>query len=166
MPDLLLLRHAKSDWGDPSLADIDRPLNDRGRRAARAMGGVLAELPRVDEVWASPARRVRETLAGLVEGGADLPMPRAIDAIYGASAARLLDLLAQARTHRLLLVGHDPAFHDLALHLAREGEDDLLTMLQHKFPTGALVELAVEGDWASIAGASARLVHFIRPRDL
>ena len=166
MPDLLLFRHAKSDWGDPSLADIDRPLNDRGRRAARAMGGVLAGLPRIDEVWVSPARRVRETLAGLVDGGADLPMPRTVDAIYGASAARLLDLLAQARTGRLLLVGHDPGFHDVALRLAVAGDPDRLRALRGKFPTGALAELAFDGDWADVTASGARLVRFVRPRDL
>ena len=61
---LILLRHAKSSWDYADLADVDRPLSERGRTAARAMGSYLRAHPiRPDLVLCSPAARTRETLA-------------------------------------------------------------------------------------------------------
>ena len=72
MRSLTLLRHAKSSWDDESLDDFHRPLNERGRRAAKAMGKHLAAKgARFDLVLASPAQRVVETLQGLAKGGWD-----------------------------------------------------------------------------------------------
>ncbi|MCE2482681.1 MAG: histidine phosphatase family protein, partial [Alphaproteobacteria bacterium] len=64
MKTLLLLRHAKSDWGDPAREDFDRPLNARGRKAARGMAGHIARRGLgPDLVWCSTAARARETWA-------------------------------------------------------------------------------------------------------
>ena len=58
MRTLYVLRHAKSDWGDSSLSDFDRPLNDRGRKAAKAVGKELRKRKiKPDLVLASPAER-------------------------------------------------------------------------------------------------------------
>ena len=67
---LSLLRHAKSDWDDPSIDDFYRPLNGRGKKAAKAMGQYLLEQGvKFDLVVASPAARVVETLKGLGKSG-------------------------------------------------------------------------------------------------
>ncbi|MEE3099475.1 MAG: histidine phosphatase family protein, partial [Pseudomonadota bacterium] len=73
---LVLMRHAKSDWGDPGLGDHDRPLNDRGRRAAPRMGAWLAAQGAFpDAALLSSARRVQETWAGVLDGAGRTASP-------------------------------------------------------------------------------------------
>src|SRR5215471_3225928 len=89
---LYLLRHAKSSWDDPALADHDRPLAPRGRKAAKRIGARLRsdETP-VSLVLCSSALRARETV--------DLVAPPGTieieDGLYGASADELLQRLRQ-----------------------------------------------------------------------
>ncbi|MGZ4665567.1 MAG: SixA phosphatase family protein, partial [Frankiaceae bacterium] len=105
---LLLLRHAKSDWSDPGLADIDRPLAPRGRRAAAVVGAYLREhalLP--DLVVTSPSARTRETIERLDLG------PLSVEAdgdVYGAGEEELLERLqaVPGGIRTLMLVGHNP----------------------------------------------------------
>jgi phosphohistidine phosphatase len=163
MKTLGLLRHAKSDWGDPSLADIDRPLNQRGQKSAAAMAPVLAECG-FDLVLASTARRVRETLSGAWDGPVEWR-----EAIYGAGPSQLLEMAANAPAgvERLLIVGHNPTMHGLATRLAVSGDTSLLAALAEKFPTGALavIDLPIER-WRDIEVGIGTLRRFIRPRDL
>jgi phosphohistidine phosphatase len=88
---LILLRHAKSGWDDPVPRDFDRPLNAKGRRAARAIGRHAREAGiRFDQVIASPALRVTETLAEFAGGYGDMPEPSYDRRIYLASAQALV----------------------------------------------------------------------------
>ena len=99
MKTLTLLRHAKSNWDDPAMRDFDRPLNRRGRAAARAMGREIRALKLgFDAVVASPAVRVVETLAGLESGDGVRENQGEND---GAQAAKSADL----RVHEIVLVG-------------------------------------------------------------
>lgn len=163
MKTLGLLRHAKSDWSDGSLADIDRPLNRRGRKAAKAMAPVLAQCG-FTLVLASPARRVRETLERAWSGPVEWH-----EEIYGATPSRLLDLAQSALPGigRLLIAGHNPTVHDLAQRLAVHGEAKLLRSLADKFPTGALalIDLPID-QWAEISLGCGTLRRFVRPKDL
>lgn len=164
MPVLTLLRHAKSDWADPARPDAERPLNARGLRAAQAIGQYMAaEALEFDRVLASPAQRVRETIAGV-----ERALGRALDAreeprIYLATSEALLELVReQAGVERLLLVGHSPGLEGLALQVSRPGP--LRQELAIKYPTAALAELTFE---ASLEVAErAVLTRFVRPRDL
>ena len=165
MPELLILRHAKSDWDDPSLRDIDRPLAARGRKAARMMGTHLAGLPDIDAVWASPAKRVRETLDGIRETCPHLLEVREVPSLYGAGAGTLLTLCRQAREERLMLVGHNPGLHNVALSLTRRDAGSDRSRLLRKFPTAALAVIAFDGDWSHLAMGSASVRHFARPSD-
>lgn len=62
MKSLILVRHAKSDWGDLSLDDFDRPLNDRGKRDAPLMAQRLLDKKiKIDSFIASPAKRAAKT---------------------------------------------------------------------------------------------------------
>jgi phosphohistidine phosphatase len=172
LPTLILLRHAKSDWDDPVQRDFDRPLNPRGQRAARTVGIWAARNGLTfDWVIASPAVRVRETLAGFAAGlGRDLdPLwePRA----YLASSATLLDLLREhggSANDTILLAGHNPGLEDLVLDLVdRDADDPLRAAVEVKYPTAAVAELACDGaDWAAIRPRGARLRQFVRPRDI
>src|SRR5215468_9321563 len=119
---LVLLRHAKSAW--PDLPDHERPLAGRGRRDAPVMGRWLRAAGHVpDRVLCSTARRTRETWQLVQpELGADPPVSFE-QRIYQASAAQLLGLVREepSAVKTLLVVGHDPAIHELALMLAGTG---------------------------------------------
>lgn len=162
---LYLLRHAKSSWDDPALADHDRPLAARGRRA----GELLAEhvraagiAPRL--VLCSTSVRTRETLALVKLPGE--PVVLYERGLYDATARGLLERLRAIRddVDAAMLVGHSTEIEDLALLLARRGES--LSQIREKFPTGALATLEFSGDWRALAGRSATLVEFVTPRAL
>lgn len=165
MPDLLLLRHAKSDWDANYGRDFDRPLNQRGRDAARTMGRFLSSQPPIERILASPARRVAETL-DLAAREAGLPQPEWIEDLYGATQATVLRLVrAFGDERRVLVAGHNPVTHMLASALAAPDGSDDWHALQRKYPTGALVELRYER-WSEVGVGAGRLVRFVRPRDL
>ncbi|MBP6031315.1 MAG: histidine phosphatase family protein [Sphingobium sp.] len=172
MKSLILLRHAKSGWDDPELRDFDRPLNDKGIRAAITMGRrAAAEGISPDRLVASPAVRVVQTLEGFGEG-LGLPLRPLWDRrIYLASAANLLDIIHETgpETGTLMLAGHNPGLEDLILDLvADDGTSPLREQVEVKFPTASLARLIWEGDdWASLGSKSgARLDVLIRPRDV
>jgi phosphohistidine phosphatase len=131
---LTLVRHAKSDWGDPSLADHDRPLAPRGIRALPSLRNHIASLPPPDLVVCSTSRRTVETLEGI---RAALPQHARIEmerALYGATAETVL-----GRLHRLnsdvgcaLVIGHNPALQDLAMLLSGAGDPDMRAQLAAK----------------------------------
>lgn len=166
---LTLLRHAKSSWADPGQDDFDRPLNARGIAAARRMGREMRALGLgFDAVLASPARRVVETLErvaktyGTLERGHDRR-------IYLARPAMLMTIARETNdaVDRLLLVGHNPGFHMLALMLTGDSDDPLRVELAAKYPTGALAEIELPiAHWRDLRGGGGRLTRFIRPRDL
>ena len=167
MKTLTLLRHAKSGWDDPALSDFERPLNARGRGAARAMGRAMRSLGLAyDRILASPAARVTETLDGLGESYGALD-PVDDERVYRASVDTLLALVrATDDTHAtLLIVGHNPGMERLALLLSRGGP--LHDEVALKYPTGALAEIVLSVDhWRGVAESSGTLARFLRPRDL
>jgi phosphohistidine phosphatase len=172
MHQLLLLRHAKSSWDDPTLPDRDRSLNKRGRRAAAAIRRAMHELGLApDVVLVSPARRTQETLAAL-EPWDDTPLVEAIEPLYLASAQQLLAILrgVSETVRSVLLIGHNPGIHELAVMLAaaraQSASGDTTRRLAAGFPTAALAEFAVAGPWRQLDAGGGQLVHFLTPRDL
>ena len=168
MRTLFLLRHAKSSWSDPTLADQERPLSARGRRDAKRIARHLAQLAiEPDLVLCSPAQRTRETL-DLVRPALDASTSMIFEVeLYGASADTLLDQLRGVPdgVESVLLIGHNPGVQDLALCLASEGVE--LNRLEEKFPTAALAILAVpKVTWAQLSEADAVLEAFVVPRQL
>lgn len=169
MKTLTLMRHAKSSWNDGSLADRDRPLNARGRRAAPAMARWMADHDLVpDRVLCSPAVRTRETWAlaapHLGEPPADFP-----EELYGAPADRMLDVVRRdgGGAGRLLVVGHNPGLEALAAALAGSGSEEEMDRMAAKFPTAALAVFRFDADaWDGIHVGRGELVRFIKPRDL
>jgi len=87
--------------------------------------------------------------------------------LYAASEAELLERLQALpdSVGSVMLVGHNPGLHDLALALASRGAD--LPQLEQKFPTGALATLVVDGEsWADLSPGDAELVDYVVPRQL
>ena len=169
MHQLLLLRHAKSAQDDPTLPDHARPLNARGRDAAAAMRMVFRSLGLApDVVLVSSALRTRQTLAAL-EPWDDTPIVEPLDQLYLEPAERMLTVLRQvAETERsVLVIGHNPGMHDLALLLKNgHAPGAHAHALADGFPTAALAEFSVPGPWAELGPGQARLMRFLRPRDL
>lgn len=172
MPLLYVFRHAKSSWTNTTLKDFDRPLANRGLKAAPRMGMIMRESKvRPDFILCSTSRRTRETL-GLIlpflEGEARILME---DSIYEArNDGALIERLRRlpVGTKRAMVIGHNPIMQDLTLSLSRSASDpDRLTMMQEKFPTAALAILDL-GDtpWPAIAPDTANLKDFIAPREL
>jgi phosphohistidine phosphatase len=169
MKTLTLLRHAKSGWDDPVSRDFDRPLNPRGRRAARTVGHEMKALGLAfDFVLASPARRVVETLEEVASAcGAVHPVYD--ERLYLPSIATLMEVVRSTpdAVERLMLVGHNPGLEELALSLAASGTDPLRSELEIKYPTGTLAEIGLPAArWADVREGTGRIVRFIRPRDL
>jgi phosphohistidine phosphatase len=173
---LSLFRHAKSSWDDPRLEDFDRPLAERGIDAAPKMGAYMArEGIRPDIVLSSSSQRTRQTVAhALPAFGQNQPPVTYEDDLYLASASTLLSRIrradaraAERGARHIMLVGHDPGFHSLALLLTGKGEKDDVATLARKFPTAAVAVLDFECDrWADVKEGAGRLRRFMTPRML
>lgn len=164
---LMLLRHAKTERAEPGARDRDRELTKRGRTDAQAIGAYMARHGLVpDLALVSPATRAQETWA--LAADYFVKPPKAVDEerIYNASADKLLTLIGEAgRARTLLLVGHNPGFHDLAVALVASGDVATRERLNEKLPTSGLVviDLAFD-DWALVHPHSGRLERFVSPR--
>jgi phosphohistidine phosphatase len=168
MHQLLLLRHAKSSRDDPKLADLDRALNKRGRRASSAMRKAMLELGLTpDLVLVSPSRRTLETLAAL-EPWDDTPLVEQVETLYLASLPQLLGILrgVNETVRSVMLIGHNPGLHELAMLLgATSAANEVSSRLAGGFPTAALAEFSVATQWRQLDAAGSRLVRFLTPRD-
>ncbi|NLA65016.1 MAG: phosphohistidine phosphatase [Leucobacter sp.] len=128
---LVLVRHAKSDWTEPALADHDRPLNARGRRDAPAKARKFAELNTsgsilpIERIISSTATRARTTAAEFATALAlaDEHQFSLDHELYLASAEELSAAAAHSRVSAVLLVAHDPGITELASRLSA-GEID------------------------------------------
>lgn len=169
MNSLFLLRHAKSSWDDPDLADHDRPLARRGQKAARRMAEHVRQAKvRPQLVLCSSATRAVQTYE-VVSGGLEEPVVlRVEDGLYGASATELLARLHEVAgtVSAVMLVGHNPALQDLALGLCADGDEASLARLGDKFPTGALATIGVPTPWAELVPGQAYLASLVVPRAL
>src|SRR5579872_1788288 len=170
MKRLAVLRHAKSSWDQADLEDINRPLNERGWKAARKIGNALERRGLdFDSVLASPAARVRETIDAVRERfKLEAPVqfePR----IYLAEVEQLLEIVRDLpeTVQRPLLVGHNPGLERLVSLLTIDDEEHLRQRVAHKFPTGAfaLVELP-QDRWKKIEPRTGRMIELILPHDL
>jgi phosphohistidine phosphatase len=164
---LILLRHAKSDW--PDVPDRERPLAKRGRRDAPRIGRWLREHGyQPDVVVCSSARRTRQTwdLVAPELGGSPAVHfePRA----YAASAQTLLYLAQElpGRYRSALLIGHNPGLSDLAASLAAPPESDDGPHSHISLPTAAVAVVEFSGDWPSLTPGHTRLTDHITPAEL
>lgn len=165
---LILLRHAKSDR-PAGIADHERPLNDRGRRAAPAVGVHLAEAGLLPDLGLiSTAQRTRETWEAMADNLGN-PETRWQREIYEASAHLVLTVIRDApdSAGTVIVVGHNPGLGDLASELVGEGPRAVRNRLALEFPTAAYVVIDFDADrWSEIAPGQGRLDRFVRPRDI
>jgi len=165
---IILLRHGKSSWSDATVADIDRPLAPRGERAAKRIAKYMRRKRiRPGLVLCSPSLRTRQTLGAIEPSLGKGSLVELVPEIYAASEGELLERLQALpdSVGSVMLIGHNPGLHDLALTLASRGAD--LPQLEQKFPTGALATLVVHSEsWANLSPGEAELVDYVVPRQL
>ncbi len=160
MKTLYVMRHAKSSWDDASMADFDRPLNERGKQAAPFMGGLMRRRQMLPEIIvSSPAKRARSTAKRVCEGGSLAAEVIFDERIYEASPNALREIVADLDEaySSAMLVGHNPGM---------EGFIRYLTGHIEPMPTAAIavVELDIER-WADITGECGELKEIFRPKD-
>jgi phosphohistidine phosphatase len=169
---LMLLRHAKTENDAPSGKDQDRRLDNRGRDDAAEIGGWMARHPPFpDSVLVSPAVRADQTWEIAWQAmKARVPEPEVelVPDLYGADPAQLLLTIREASTadpKTLMLVGHNPGMHELALALAGSGDAMGRRALADNLPTSGLAVFDFEtNDWADVAFRRGRLVQFVSPK--
>lgn len=164
-PTLILTRHAKSSWSDPALDDHERPLNDRGRHSAAAIGHWLAQQGFVpDEVVISGARRTVETWEGIAPHMPKAPELRVVPALYHASADTILAVLRKSQEPVTMLIGHNPGLADFASRI-------VATPPAHPrfadYPTCATTVIGFDtARWADVGWGGGEVLDFTVPRDL
>ena len=160
MKTLYILRHAKSSWDNPLLADFERPLNKRGLEAVPLVGEIIYKNGFKPELFlSSPAKRAKQTAVLVREVGAIEPEIRFDERIYESSPQTLVQIISELgeQADSLLLVGHNPGLEGLIRFLTGETQ----TM-----PTAtlAVIDLNVE-NWAEITAECGTLKNLIRPTD-
>jgi phosphohistidine phosphatase len=166
---LTLFRHAKSSWGDAALRDFDRPLNGRGRDAAPLMGALMRRHGlRPGHILCSPAVRSRQTLDLARTGHPALGEAEFQERLYHATPVMLLRAVHEApeAAGHVLLVGHNPGLHQLAVWLTGSGLPSRRRLLEEKMPTGAVAVLTFDvARWPDVRPGTGHLRLFARPRD-
>ena len=169
---LLLLRHAKTEHDAPSGQDQDRRLDERGHRDAAEIGGWIARHPPLpDLALVSPAVRTTQTweiVREALKGAGSAPYSSGTNSTFGARPAQLLTAIRMASVtdpKRLMLIGHNPGMHELALTLTGSGEEAAKRALGDNLPTSGLAvfDFATD-DWNDVSFRRGKLVLFVSPK--
>jgi phosphohistidine phosphatase len=160
---LWLIRHAKSAWNEPGLADFDRPLNARGERDGPIMAAWLqAASEPATWIWTSTANRARAT-AAYVQEGFRLPADNLVelDDLYHASPEQILDVIRQtpSEVSSVAVVAHNPGMTWLVNGMGRDAVTENL-------PTFGIARFDCGGDWSTLRAGSARLDFLVSPKTL
>ena len=162
---LILTRHAKSAWDDPTLDDFDRTLNGRGRKSAVAIGDWLVKngaLP--DLVLVSGARRTVETWSRMASAFPATATMQSAPALYHGSASTILNVLRAQTARTIMLIGHNPGIGEFAGQI-------LIQPVNHPrfadYPTAATTLIRFDvGNWSEIGWNCGQPEGFAIPREL
>lgn len=164
---LLLLRHAKTERPEPGERDRDRKLTKRGRADAPLIGAYMARHGLVpDLALVSPVTRAEETWALVAKALNQAPQVVKEEGIYNAGRDKLISIIRKTRdAHVLLVVGHNPGLHELAVSLIASGDVEARERVNEKLPTSGLVviDLAFD-DWSRLHPNAGRIERFVSPR--
>ena len=167
---LLLLRHAKAERSEPGTKDLARVLIDRGRKDAAKIGTYMSAHALVpDRVVLSPAARTQETWKYAAAAFNPAPAATSSERIYDATPHSILAVIKDipASAHTLLVIGHNPGLHKLALMLIAAGDVDARERLREKLPTSGLIIIDFAFDnWNKLHPQSGRLERFVSPKTL
>ena len=165
MKRLILTRHAKSSWDNPTAPDHDRPLNERGKAAAADLGQWLASRGYIPhQVLCSDAERTRKTWAGIAPALPETVQMELKTALYHAGPDVMLAVLRHATSDTVMMIGHNPGIAEFAERLVAHAP---LHADFGRYPTGAtlVVDFAV-GDWAHVAFGQGSAIDFTIPREI
>lgn len=170
MKRLAILRHAKSSWDDPGLDDFNRPLNERGWKAARRLGREMEKRKmKFDLVLSSTSARTRETIDG-VQRHYDFDAPIKFEQdIYLANKPTLLALVRSLddKVKAPLIVGHNPGLEMLIADLTEDDDQGFRQRIKGKLPTGALTILELDAKhWSEVGKGRGKIVELILPKEL
>ena len=158
---LILMRHAKSSWNHPGMMDHDRPLNDRGRRSAKAMGKWLRDIGATpDQILSSTAERTRET-CDCLGFATEAAFTRKL---YHAGPYDMLSVLRGATGGSVLMIGHNPGIAWFAEMLLSQPPNHTRFA---DYPTCAtlVAEFAID-QWPDLGEETGEALQFMVPRDL
>jgi len=162
---LILTRHAKSSWADPSMDDHDRPLNKRGEKSARAVGKWLAKRGYVpDQALVSSSERTRQTWAWIAKAFDTAPEATFDPGLFHAEPAALMDALHKASGASVMMIAHNPgiAFFAQGLVSALPGDARF-----ERYPTAATAVIDFDApDWTKVAWSSGTVTDLVFARDL
>jgi phosphohistidine phosphatase len=169
---LMLWRHAKTETDAPSGRDQDRRLDERGHRDAAMIGDWLGRHPPFpDLVQVSPAVRAKQTweLAWeVMKEHAPPPQVEFSAELYAADAAQILETIRTASVtdpKHLMVVGHNPGMHELALMLIGGGDAAGRQALADNLPTSGLAVFDfATNDWNEVAFRRGKLILFVSPK--
>ncbi len=167
---LLLFRHAKAERALPGTEDQARVLIERGRKDAGKIGAYMAgHAFTPDRVLISPAARTQETWKIASAAFKPAPAAQSAERLYDATGHAILSVIkdAPAAAHTLLVIGHNPGLHELALMLIASGDVEARERLREKLPTSGLIiiDFAFD-DWNKLHPQSGRLERFVSPKTL
>lgn len=161
MKQLIVVRHAKSSWKDPTQADFDRSLNARGHRVAPRMAQTLAhKIATPLLILSSPAMRARQTACYIALAlNYEEQRIRYEHALYGADLEQFLQLMhgLDDRLQQLLLVGHNPGITNLVNYLCQSDIDNIPTC------GICLITLNIK-KWAMLGQGQGELLEFDYPK--
>ena len=166
----MLFRHAKADPSEPGMEDRARALTDRGRKDAAKIGAYMATHALVpDRGVISPAARTQETWKFMAAAFRPAPGAMTAEQLYDATPHAIFAVIKDApvAAHTLLVVGHNPGLHEVALMLIASGDIEARERLREKLPTAGLViiDFAFD-DWNKLHPQSGRLERFVSPKSL
>ncbi len=166
---LMLLRHAKSN-SIPGVADLQRPLTERGYREAELVGQYLvAQQLKPELAIVSSATRTQQTWTHL-SAAFDTPVKKITEErIYEASVANIVHVIRNIEPgpRVVLVVGHNPGLYLTTQYLSRDGEDNALDRLEMGFPPASLtvMDFAVDA-WESVCDSGGTLLRFETPETM
>ncbi len=161
MKQLLLIRHAKSSWDDPSLSDFERPLNERGKKDAPAMAKKLKDKKiKIDAFVSSPAKRARQTCKYFAKEfdfkKKDIVLePKLYEAGEESFYKTVEDL--KNKWDRVAIVSHNPGITSFANSLTETKIDDM--------PTSSIFAIKIDTDkWKNFRAAKKEFWLFDYPK--
>ncbi|AXX85011.1 SixA phosphatase family protein [Aliarcobacter skirrowii] len=160
MRELILIRHAKSDWSNPLLDDFERPLNKRGSKNAPFMAKILKkEIQKPDLIISSPSFRTKLTLEYFLKKFEYKGEVIFEKSIYEAPFENLLKVIKNVddKYKTIFLIGHNPGLNDLANFLLGSFEDNI--------PTSGVLKIDFDtNSWKNISKDNSKLIFFKYPK--
>lgn len=160
MKTIFLLRHAKAENPEPGSTDLNRVLNERGKKEAQAIGAFIKKQNlEFDVVLCSPAARARETVELVLAAAEVAANVRYDERIYEAGPLQLLEVISEIEDHRsvVFLVGHNPGIEELL---------QLLTDHSEQMATGTLTKIALHAsEWSKVMEDKGILSWIVKPKN-